>query len=121
ADLRVAQAGLRVVGERVDVRAGEPVRAAVEAVEEPGDVEEGGLARAGGAHDGDELPPPDVEIEIAEDLVRAQAVPEGLPDAGHLDHSGLQLHSSCQRSPLWGPEGAGRTPVAAPDRCPRRF
>ena len=53
----------RVVGQAAHVLAVEPVFAAGEGLQQAGDVEEGGLARARGAGDGDELAFPDVQVE----------------------------------------------------------
>jgi hypothetical protein len=53
-----------VLVEAGDVPAGEEVAPAAGAVEAAEDVHEGRLARAGGAHDGDELTRADVQVDL---------------------------------------------------------
>ena len=62
----------------------------VGAVEGAGDVQEGGFARAAGAHDGDELAFGDFEIDAAEDLNAVGAHLVGFADvdqANEVTHS----------------------------------
>ena len=66
AELFVAQARARVVVHALDVDAVEHVLAVGEFLEQAGDVQEGGLARAGRAGDGDELALLDVDVEAAQ-------------------------------------------------------
>ena len=66
ADLAVAQARQAVGVEALDRRAGEPVVAAGRPIEAADQVHEGGLARAGRPHDGDEIARLDVERHAVE-------------------------------------------------------
>ena len=88
-------------------------------IEAPGDgVEQGALARAVGAHDGDEVPGLQVEGQAAEGLLLIdRAGVEGLGDMFQLQHV------TFLPSPLWRrPCAAGRRPTAGPPgpRWPRR-
>ena len=58
ADALVAQLRARIIGQLAHVGAIELVDARLEVLQQPRDVQEGGLAGAGGAGDGDELPAP---------------------------------------------------------------
>ena len=69
--------------EAAHVLAVQPVFAAVEGVEQAGDVEEGGLARARGPHDGHELARPHVHGEVGE---RVGLDPVGPVDLDHFLH-----------------------------------
>src|SRR5690606_12586319 len=81
ADLAVAQLRARVVGQSAHVLAVEQVLAAGEGLQQAGDVEEGGLARARGAGDRDELAVAHVQVE------RPQGV--GLDEFGAVDLADL--------------------------------
>ena len=71
ADLLVSEMGLLLIGEAGDIGAVQVVFPVGGDVQQPQHVHEGGLARAGGADDGHELPPVDLEIEAVQspDLV----------------------------------------------------
>src|SRR5712691_915562 len=93
-DLSVPDAGHLVVAEAAHVLAIEDVGAALEGVEQAGDVEEGGLARAGGAHDGHELARTHAQRELRQRMGLDQIGAVDLRDALHLQH----CHSLPQRS-----------------------
>ena len=86
ADLLVADARARIVGETADILAVELVGAGVEGLEQPGDVEEGGLARARRPAHRDELPGVDLEREIAQRVRLDEIGAVDLADILHLEH-----------------------------------
>jgi hypothetical protein len=92
ADLLVAQARALVVAQAAHVHAVKPILATGEGFEQAGDREEGGLARAGWAGDGDKLARLDLQIELAQriglDHLGAVDLGKGL----HLQHGGGQRH-----------------------------
>jgi len=67
ADATVADLGAARVAEVADVQAGELVDAGVGLVEQPEDVEQGGLARAGRAQDRHPLARADLEVDAVQD------------------------------------------------------
>jgi hypothetical protein len=84
AELFVAQLAARVVVQALDVHAVEHVLAAAESLQQAGDVEEGGLARARGAGDRDELALLDVDVEATQ-RVRLDHV--GAVDLAQVRHA----------------------------------
>src|SRR5690606_13825554 len=76
------------------VAAGKPHRAARGHVEPPEDVEQGGLAAAGGAQQDDELAPVDIEVHVTKRVHLDFPGPVGLAEAAHLEHRRLGLARS---------------------------
>src|SRR5688500_10572246 len=95
-----------VAAERRHVLAVEEVLAAAGPVEAAEDVHERGLARARGAHDGDELAGADVEVDAVQHLDLELAVLERLRNPFQLDH---------RRGPIFGMRAAeaARAPCGA--------
>ena len=89
ADLAVAQARAGVVAEVADVFAVEQVGAAGEGFQQAGDVEEGGLARAGRPGDGDELAFLHVQVQRAQGVGLHLLGAEDLGDGVHFEHGGV--------------------------------
>ena len=71
----------------------ELVAAGVEGLEQAGDVEERGLAGAGRAGDGDELPGLHLEREVAQRVRLDEVGAVDLADVVHLEHVGLLASS----------------------------
>ena len=86
ADLLVAQARALVVREPAHVLAVEHVAAGVEGLEQPGHVQERGLAGARGAGHGDELAGADVQREVAQRVRLDEVGAVDLADVVHLEH-----------------------------------
>ena len=84
--LLVAQARTRVIGEFADIAAIEHVAAGLEALQQAGDIEEGGLAGARRPGHGDELPRADLEGEVAQRVRLDEVGAVDLADILHLEH-----------------------------------
>ena len=86
ADLLVPDHRQLVVIELADIGAVEEVAACRRHVQATDDVHESGLARAAGAHDGDELAFADMHVDTAQRLDVDLAHPIGLGDPLERDH-----------------------------------
>lgn len=93
ADLAGAEMGLFAVGNAGDIFAAEDVLTRGGFVEESDDIEEGGFAAAGGAHDHDEFAAFDGEIEVAKSIVFGIAETIAFTQAFELDDGFLAGHS----------------------------
>jgi len=85
-DAFVAQARTRVIGEVADIAAIEHVAAGLKALQQAGDIEEGGLAGARRPGHGDELPRADLEGEVAQRVGLNEVGAVDLADILHLEH-----------------------------------
>src|SRR5437879_6219011 len=111
ADVLVADRGELVIGQLVDVLAGEHVCPAVGNVEAAKDVHERRLSRAGRAHDGHEFRGPDVEVDPPQRVHRdvpTDAV--GLGDAA-------ELHDALDHRPTITPGPPPKPPPPVPGRA----
>lgn len=85
AEVAIAGSGEVVVVEGGDVLAAEEVVARSGLIQAAEDVEEGGLAAAGGAHDADIFASIDVEADATQDVGLDIACDVGFPDVGEPD------------------------------------
>src|SRR5690606_36064588 len=79
------------VGQAADVFAIQLVGAAGEGLHQPGDVEEGGLARTRRPGDGDELAFADVQVERAQRVRLDQVGAVDLGDLAHVEHRNVPV------------------------------
>src|SRR5690606_397763 len=120
ADLAVAQLRARVVGQTAHVLAVEQVFAPGEGLQQARDVEEGGLARARGAGDRNELAVAHVQVERPQGVGLDEFGAVDLADLAHLEHgvvlfSGFQLTTTRSASPNRSlPETTTRSPSCSP-------
>ncbi len=102
------------LGEAAHGDAVEGVLAVVETVEEAENVHQGRLARPGGAHHGDQLARPDVEVEPLEDVEPVAAHGVALVQISQTDHVSSRRAPACltafrARKVCGGDAGAGAT------------
>jgi hypothetical protein len=88
-DLRVADPAHLDVAQAAHVNAVQVIPALLEGIQEPRDVQEGGLAGSRGSHDGDELAAVDLDRELAQGMGLDVLGPIDLRDVFHLEHSGF--------------------------------
>src|SRR5690606_8611574 len=125
ADLAVAQLRARVVGQTAHVLAVEQVFAPGEGLQQARDVEEGGLARARGAGDRNELAVAHVQVERPQGVGLDEFGAVDLADLAHLEHGvsslslffqlTIQLTTTRSASPNRSlPETTTRSPSCSP-------
>src|SRR4249919_1761634 len=127
ADLLVAQLAARIVRHPAHVLAIEDVLPAGEGFQQAGDVEEGRLARARRAGDGDELAFAHMQVERAQRVGFDEFGAVDLGDLAHVQHDGvsffvescvgirIQWIEICSASPNWSlPETTMRSPSFTP-------
>src|SRR5690606_16338298 len=124
-ELLVAQFRAGVVVQAAHVHPVQPVLAAGEFLEQAGDVQEGGLARAGGAGDRDELAFLDVDVKAAQGVRFDHVGAVDLAQVLHAQHGvflaavgggQLEMATRSALSKRSLPEMTMRSPSARPSR-----